>query len=53
MMNIERAAAAGRAGRWTIWAALLLGLLFLGLGAPLIAHHGPVAERAAQTQPNG
>ena len=39
--------------RWAIWAALVLGLMFLGLGAPLMAQHGEVAERAVDARPNG
>ena len=30
-------------GRWAMWAALVLGLLFLGLGAPLMAERAPDA----------
>lgn len=47
-----------RSQRWTIWAAFLLGLLFLGLGAPLAAQgdggSGSVrAERNVELRPNG
>ena len=44
--------------RWEIWAALVLGLMFLALGAPLIAQGssetGPIqAEREIDARLNG
>ena len=52
-MNYEASNSARPGQRWAIVAALVLGLMFLGLGAPLMAQHGEVAERTVETRPNG
>ena len=58
MTTYEASRSARPGQRWAIWAALVLGLMFLALGAPLIAQgssdEGPVqAERAIDAKLNG
>jgi len=58
MTTYEASRSARPVDRWAIWAALVLGLMFLALGAPLIARGssdtGPVqAEREIEARPNG
>ena len=58
MMREEATSSARPGQRWAILAALVLGLMFLGLGAPLMAQgaadRGPIqAEHAMDARPNG
>ena len=57
-MIAYEASRSARGGRWQIWAALVLGLLFLGLGAPLMAQNdggaqSVSAESRLNLQPRG
>ena len=57
-MSYEASRAARADHRWTMWAALVLGLMFLALGAPLMAQgaadRGPIqAEQELDARPNG
>lgn len=58
MTTYEASRPARPVDRWAIWAALVLGLMFLALGAPLIAQGssdtGPIqAEREIDAGLNG